>query len=156
MPARTRLPRSVATVVAARQETPLTLAPLSQEFFQSSVHNFKTLFTLRLAALTSPSPPTPSLALHQLSEHLAKYVKMYRSILAQNASVFIELGSTVEIVEAVWEVIRNASADVSKIDAGELDLVSWSPACRSGVNHLVPSSQRTASPCTRSGSWSAR
>ena len=93
---------------------------LWQEFFQASVTNFQTIFTLRLSSLSNGLPPSAALgAMAQLTEHLAKYVKMYRAVLAQNSKVFIELGSTVELVQTVWQVIESASADVSKIDGGE-------------------------------------
>lgn len=90
-----------------------------QEFFQASVTNFQTVFNLRLSSLSAGPPPAAALGpVAQLTDHLAKYVKMYRAILAQNAKHFIDLGSTVEIVQIVWHVIESAGADVSKIDGG--------------------------------------
>ncbi len=96
----------------------------------------------------------------QLTEHLAKYVKMYRAVLAQNAKMFIELGSTVEIVQTVWQVIESASADVSKIDGGKNSDRPGTPPAQH-VTPLAPMAdqasllQKTCTRCTPSGLWSS-
>jgi len=130
-----------------------------QEFFQCSVTNFQTLFTLRLSVLSSGPLASASVGpLAQLTEHLAKYVKIYRAVLAQNAKIFIELGSTVEIVQTVWHVIESAAGDVSKIDGGKLGppgAGTNKPPFRRVLTRLRDA-QRTCTRCILSGLWSSR
>ncbi|GAA6025975.1 hypothetical protein JCM11491_006406 [Sporobolomyces phaffii] len=90
-------------------------------FFVSTAPTFTSLVQLRLSLLSSasassastsanaPVPETRRLTL--LTKHVISYTKLYRGLIDQfDLNVFDQMGITTDVLQLVWEMVKNACA----------------------------------------------